>query len=117
MKMRPKLFPWGAMLAGMLALPLGGCSMPPDLVEMLVRSTSMRPAERDANVTAKVKAALLGDTNLNQFDIVVATLNGDVRLTGFLDSQSQIDHAIKLARSIDGAYSIHDELGLRKSGS
>jgi hyperosmotically inducible protein len=105
------------MLSGMLALPLGGCNMPPDLIEMLVQGTSLRPAERDASVTAKVKAALLGDTNLNRFDIEVATRNGDVRLTGLVDNQRQIEHAIELARSIDGAHSIHDELGLRKSGS
>jgi hyperosmotically inducible protein len=68
-------------------------------------------------VTANVKAALLGDTKLNRFDIEVATRNGDVRLTGLVDNQRQIDHAIELARSIDGAHSIHNELGLRKSDS
>ncbi len=116
MKMRTGLLFRGATLAGMLALPLGGCNMPPDLVEKLAQSTS-RPPERDASVTAKVKAALHGDTNLNRFDIEVATRNGDVRLTGLVDNQRQIDQVIELARSIDGAHSIHDELGLRKSGS
>lgn len=117
MKMRAGLLLGGATLVGMLALTLGGCNMSPDMVERLAQSASLRPLERDASVTAKVKAALLGDTNLNRFDIEVATRNGDVRLTGLVDHQRQIDHAIELARSIDGAHSINDDLGLRKSGS
>jgi osmotically-inducible protein OsmY len=30
-------------------------------------------------------------------DIAVVTTNGDVRLTGMLDSQAQIDEAIRIA--------------------
>lgn len=102
------------MLLGML---LGGCHMPPEVVEKLAHSATMRPGERDADVTAKVKAALLDDANSKGFDIAVATLNGDVRLTGLVDSQSQIDHVIGVASSVKGVHSIHDELGLSKSGS
>lgn len=117
MKMHTGLLTLGATLAGLLALPLGGCNQPPELAGMPAQSATMRPAERDANVTAKVEAALLGDASINGLDIAVVTLKGDVRLTGLVDSQSQIDHVIKVARSIEGVHSIHDELGLRQSDS
>jgi osmotically-inducible protein OsmY len=51
---------------------------------------------------------------LKGFDISVTTLKGDVRLNGQLDSQAQIDEAIKIARAADGAHTIHDELTIKK---
>jgi osmotically-inducible protein OsmY len=68
----------------------------------------------DADVTAHVKTALRQHASLRGSDIKVVTLKGDVRLTGVLDSQSQIDEAINLARATDGAHTIHDELAIRR---
>lgn len=114
MKLHAGLLPWGAALLAMLAL--GGCDMPAEAIDKARKTAAAGLAERDAAVTARVKAALRGDANLKGFAIEVATLKGDVRLTGLLDSQSRIDHAIKLARGVAGVHSIHDELGLRPSG-
>ncbi len=115
MKIRAGLLPWGTALATMLAL--GGCNLPAEEAWLPAPSAAGRPVARDAGVTMKVKAALLGDANTQDLDIEVVTLKGDVRLTGLVNSQSRIDHVIKVARSIEGARSIHDELGLRQSDS
>ena len=64
-------------------------------------------------MTEHVKTALLQNESLKGFDISVVTLKGDVRLIGVLDSQAQIDEAIKIARASDGAHTIHDELTIR----
>ncbi len=58
--------------------------------------------------------SLLQNESLKGFNISVVTLKGDVRLIGILDSQSQIDEAIKIARAADGAHSIHNELAIKK---
>jgi hyperosmotically inducible protein len=67
----------------------------------------------DSAVTAKVTTALLGDDLVKHLDIAVLTTKGDVRLTGILDDQSQIDRAHSLARAVEGVHSIHDELTLK----
>jgi osmotically-inducible protein OsmY len=61
-----------------------------------------------------VKTALHQAELLKGADITVVTLKGDVRLTGVLDSQAQIDDAIRIARAAEGANTIHDELTLKK---
>jgi osmotically-inducible protein OsmY len=68
----------------------------------------------DSAVTANVQAALNQVASLQGLDIAVATLKGDARLTGALDSQAQIKEAIRAARSAAGVYAIHDELTLRR---
>jgi len=49
-----------------------------------------------------------------RLDIGVVTLQGDVRLTGIVTEQSQIDEALRIARAAVGAHSVHDELTLKK---
>jgi osmotically-inducible protein OsmY len=68
----------------------------------------------DVDVTTKVQTALLQDPALKAFDIKVVTLKGDVRLTGMVDTQAQIDEALRLTRAAEGVHSIHDELSLKK---
>ena len=68
----------------------------------------------DGEVTLRVKSALAQDEILKTFEITVTTLKGDVRITGVVDNQSQIDHADKLLHSIEGVHTIHDELTIKK---
>jgi hypothetical protein len=83
---------------------LAGCSkQPPDV-----------PQVSDLDVTEHVKTALQQDDALKGFNIAVVTQKGDVRLTGVLDSQAQVDAALKIARTAEGAHTIHDELTLKK---
>jgi len=93
---------------------LGGCNkaVEPATTVPAVSTTSGNVADPD--VTTNVRTALLADATLKGFDINVVTQKGDVRLIGVLDTQAQIDEAIKLARAADGAHSVHDELVLKK---
>jgi hyperosmotically inducible protein len=93
---------------------LGGCNKPaePTATTPAVSATSGNVADPD--VTTNVRTALLQNATLKGFDINVVTLKGDVRLIGVLDTQAQIDEAIKVARAAEGAHSIHDELVLKK---
>lgn len=52
----------------------------------------------DAAITAKIKAEILGDPALRVQQISVTTTDGVVKLTGVVDSQQSIDHAVQLAR-------------------
>ena len=64
----------------------------------------------DGSITTKVKAALLGEKDVNSFDIKVKTFEGVVQLSGFVDSQWQIDKAVQVARGINGVTSVRNDL-------
>ena len=103
--------------AAIVGICLAGCDKP-----VPTAATTPTPAPvssatsetADGDVTSNVKTALMRDTGFKGEDISVVTLKGDVRLTGVLDNQSQIDSAIKIARATEGVHSIHDELTIKK---
>ncbi len=92
-----------ALLAALVML--AACSRAPDPAAANVS---------DIDITEHVKTALLQAESLKGQDITVVTLKGDVRLTGVLDTQAQIDEALRITRAAEGAHTIHDELTLRK---
>lgn len=56
----------------------------------------------DAWITAKVKAALLADTDVRGLALDVDTKNGVVTLRGTAVTQAEIDAAKKIAKGIEG---------------
>jgi len=92
---------------------VAGCDKsPPTPLMPAASQAGLNVSDRD--VTEHVKTALQQSDSLKGFDIAVVTLKGDVRLIGVLNSQAQIDEAVKIARASDGAHTIHDELTIRK---
>jgi osmotically-inducible protein OsmY len=96
------------------ALQAGGCSKPQEVKAPSPAASAAVGNVSDIDVTEHVKTALHQNEALKGFDITVVTLNGDVRMTGVLDNQPQIDEALRIARAADGAHAIHDELTIRK---
>jgi hyperosmotically inducible protein len=68
----------------------------------------------DIDVTARVKTALLGDERVKSLDIKVITRKGDAQLSGFVDSQHQIDYAVEIAGAVKGVHTVHNELRIKK---
>jgi osmotically-inducible protein OsmY len=95
-----------------------GCNKPPETTgtqtSAAIESHTGPTSVNDSEVTSRVKSALAQDDILKMFEITVATLKGDVRITGVVDNQAQIDHADKLLHSIEGVHTIHDELTIKK---
>jgi hyperosmotically inducible periplasmic protein len=100
-----------AMVATMV---VDGCSKSPEANVAMPAAPIPASNISDIDVTEHVKTALHQNELLKGFDINVVTLKGDVRLTGMVDSQVQIDEAIKIARASDGAHTVHDELTIKK---
>lgn len=67
----------------------------------------------DTAVTTRVKTALLADPDIKSLDISVLTVEGAVQLTGFVNSQAQIDRAAALAAAAEGARSVKNELKVK----
>lgn len=113
MKTCPRFLMYCTALVAVTAV-LGGCNKPAAGIAGTQAASQTGSNVADIDVTTNVKTALLQDPALKGADIRVETSKGDVRLIGVLDSQSQIDAAIKVARAADGAHTIHDELTVKK---
>lgn len=68
----------------------------------------------DSIVTTRVKTALLSDPAIKSADIAVVTSKGEVQLSGFVDNQAQIDHALEVARAVEGTQSVANQMSIKK---
>jgi hyperosmotically inducible protein len=68
----------------------------------------------DSVLTAKVKSALMSDAAIRSGDISVSTRKGEVQLSGFVDSQEQIERAVIATRSIEGVQLVVNEMSVKK---
>jgi len=64
----------------------------------------------DSVITAKVKAAVLGDPTLKVMQINVETFKGEVQLSGFVDSAASVNKATGVARSVKGVVGVKNDL-------
>lgn len=64
----------------------------------------------DSAITTKVKSALLAEKDVNSFDIKVKTFEGTVQLSGFVDSQWQIDKAVQVTAAVSGVQNVKNDL-------
>jgi hyperosmotically inducible protein len=81
-----------------------GCSTPrQDTVQYLA----------DSDVTTKVKAAIYSDPLAKDNEINVATFNGVVQLSGFVNSQAAADRAVELARGASGVKGVTNDMRLK----
>ena len=64
----------------------------------------------DTTIGTKVKAKLFEDPNLSGFAINVNTFEGDVTLTGAVDSQTEKTRATKIAQSVEGVRKVNNLL-------
>lgn len=67
----------------------------------------------DSAITTKVKSALLADADVKGLDIKVETNKGEVQLSGFVDSQAQIDRAMSIARGVEGVNNVQNNMTLK----
>lgn len=78
-----------------------------------VPSTTIGTDIDDSLLTANVKAALLDNVDIKSFDFKVETRKGEVLLSGFVDNQTQIDHALAIARAVPGVVSVINSVSLK----
>jgi osmotically-inducible protein OsmY len=67
----------------------------------------------DSVITAKVKAAVLNEPTLKSAEINVETFKGVVQLSGFVNSQGDINKAVQVARGVGGVKSVRNDMRLK----
>ena len=61
-------------------------------------------------LTTKVKAAIFDDPVLRVTDVTVETYDGVVQLSGFVNSRSDINRAVELARGVKGVKDVRNDM-------
>lgn len=108
----------GSTLAAVAATLLMGCNKTPDVVPASpAPAITVGTQLDDAVITSSVKSALLADAAIKSFDLQVETRKGTVQLSGFVDSQMQIDQALAITRSVAGVNSVENGVTLKGSPS
>lgn len=67
----------------------------------------------DSWITTKLKGALVGSTLVRATEVNVETFKGVVQLSGFVTSQSAMDQAVLVARSIEGVKSVENDMHIK----
>lgn len=115
MDQRTGLLIWRAASVIALSAVLYGCNKP-----STTTTTGVPPANitvgteiDDSVITTRVKSALLADADIKSFDFKVETRKGEVLLSGFVDSQVQLDRASAVARAVPGVKNILNNVSLK----
>jgi len=92
-------------LAVMLATVLGCASTP--------KQEGTGEYVDDSVITTKVKAAVFNEPSLKSAEINVETFKGVVQLSGFVNSEGDIEKAVEVARSVKGVTSVKNAMRLK----
>lgn len=71
----------------------------------------------DSTITARVKAALIDHKDIRSTDISVKTENKVVTLSGTVDSTTQQEQAVSVAKGVEGVTSVNDKLSVQNEKS
>jgi hyperosmotically inducible protein len=69
----------------------------------------------DAAITSKVKTAFATDKTVSAMQVNVDTNKGNVRLSGFVDSEAEKRRAEEIARSVAGVRSVTNALTVQSA--
>jgi hyperosmotically inducible protein len=98
--------------AGILAASLAACDKAAE-TSSVTQSSTVGNVIDDTVITTRIKAALMADPKINSYDFKVETRKGEVLLSGFVDSQDQIDLASATVRSVEGVKSIQNNVAIK----
>ncbi len=100
-------------LAGILAISLAACGKTPEESSSAAPTASMGDVIDNTVVTARIKSALMANPKINSYDFKVETRNGEVLLSGFVDTQAQLDLALETVHAVEGVGSVQNNVILK----
>jgi osmotically-inducible protein OsmY len=68
----------------------------------------------DSVITSKIKAKFVEDKDVRARAISVETFKGVVQLSGFANSQLEIDRAGEIARGVNGVESVKNDIRMKQ---
>jgi len=79
------------------------------------RQESFGEGVDDSVITTKVKAKYVEDKTVSALNVNVETFKGTVQLSGFANSQAEINRAVEIARGVKGVASVKNDIRLKTS--
>ncbi len=67
----------------------------------------------DTVITTKIKAAIFENASLKSAEINVETFKGVVQMSGYVNSQADINKAAEIARSVKGVSNVKNDMRLK----
>ena len=67
----------------------------------------------DAVITSSVKSSLIADDLVDAFEIEVDTYRNTVMLSGFVETQNQIERAVEIAKKTEGVEKVVNKLAIK----
>jgi osmotically-inducible protein OsmY len=95
-----------ALFAAVILATVMGCASDP-------KKESVGAYVDDTVITTKTKAAIFNEPTLKSAEINVETFKGVVQLSGFVNSQADINKAVSLARAVGGVTSVKNDMRLK----
>jgi osmotically-inducible protein OsmY len=77
------------------------------------RTESTGEYVEDSVITTRLKAAVLAEPSLRSMEINVETFKGRVQLSGFVNSQADIDRTVAMVRGMSGVSSVKNDMRLK----
>jgi hyperosmotically inducible protein len=103
----------GTITACAMLVTVSGCSNSNQASDAAPRTTIGTEID-DSVIVGKVRSALLSTEDIKSYDIKVTANKGIVMLSGFVDSQAQVNHGINVASAVEGVKSIDNKLSLKE---
>ncbi len=100
----------GHCIIATLFLVLTACSSLPDFYG---NNTGNHQYMDDRVVTAKVRAALIEDPQIKNNNVSVNTYQGQVQLSGYVDSKAERKHAARVAAEVPGVLKVKNNLVIK----
>lgn len=67
----------------------------------------------DSVITGKVKTEIFNDDSLKSSEINVETFKGVVQLSGFVNSQADINRAVEVSRRVKGVTGVRNDMRVK----
>ena len=67
----------------------------------------------DSVITTKVKTAIFNEPTLKSTEINVETFKGTVQLSGFVNSQGDVNKAVAVARNVKGVSAVKNDMRVK----
>lgn len=90
---------------------LGGCN---NAQSRPVIAPAASNADADPTLAVKVKTALMASDGVDNLDIRIRMKKGEIVLSGFADSQAQIDRSIAVVKCVAGVGRVVNRINIRK---
>ena len=98
--------------APLFLLAVGACALSSGCSSTPTQSSFGETVD-DSVITTKVKTAFVEDKVVTALHISVETFKGSVQLSGFANSQTEIDRAVELAGKVKGVKTVKNDIHLK----